>query len=145
MLTGPAVLHVATHGGWRAGFAGAETSSPVTSSPWHMDVGALPPPTQDLSGALDQAGPRWALMLAGAASPVVSLWSVADASTPALMRDYYAALQHGTGRAEVLRQAKRRLLQQPGYAHPFYWAAFIPAGDWRPLNATAFLPRRSTL
>jgi CHAT domain-containing protein len=150
MLTGPAVLHVATHGGWRAGFAGAATSGPVTSSPWpdplrgHMDVGALPPPTQDLSDALDQAGLRRALVLAVTASQVVSLWSVADASTPALMRDYYAALQHGTGRAEALRQAKRHLLQQPGYAHPFYWAAFIPAGDWRPLDATAFLPQRTT-
>jgi CHAT domain-containing protein len=60
------------------------------------------------------------------------------------MRDYYAALQQGTGRAEALRQAKRHLLQQPRYAHPFYWAAFIPAGDWRPLDATAFLPQRSS-
>jgi len=88
-------------------------------------------------------GLRRALVIAGAASQVVSLWSVADASTPALMRDYYAALQRGTGRAEALRQAKRHLLQQPGYAHPFYWAAFIPAGDWRPLDATAFLLQKS--
>src|SRR5262249_34948248 len=86
-------------------------------------------------------GLRRALVLAGAASQVVSLWSVADASTPALMRDYYAALQQGTGRAEALRQAKRRLLQQPGTAHPFYWAAFIPAGDWRPLDKTVFSPQ----
>jgi len=97
--------------------------------------------TQDLSDALDQAGLRRALVLAGAASQVVSLWNVADASTPALMRDYYAALQQGTGRAEALREAKRRLLQQPGYAHPFYWAAFIPAGDWRPLDKTVFSPQ----
>jgi len=87
-------------------------------------------------------GLRRALVVAGAASQVVTLWSVADRSTPSLMRDYYAELQRGTGRAEALRQAKRRLMQQPGYAHPFYWAAFIPAGDWRPLDAAAFLPRR---
>jgi CHAT domain-containing protein len=199
-LTGPAMLHVATHGfyGWRAGLAGAATRGPATRSPGldplRAPRGALPPPIHDLSDALDQAGLamadanrgpagivtareiagfdwtgtqlvvlsacqtgvgavasgdgvyglRRALVLAGAASQVVSLWSVADASTPALMRDYYAALQQGTGRAEALRQAKRHLLQQPRYAHPFYWAAFIPAGDWRPLDATAFLPRRST-
>jgi CHAT domain-containing protein len=89
-------------------------------------------------------GLRRALVVAGAASQVVSLWSAADAATAALMRDYYAALQQGTGRAEALRRAKRHLLQQPGYAHPFYWAAFIPAGDWRPLDATAFLPQRPT-
>jgi CHAT domain-containing protein len=199
-LTGPAMLHVATHGfyGWRAGLAGAATRGPATRGPWldplRGHIGARSPPTQDLSDGLDQAGLaladanrgpagivtareiagfdwtgtqlvvlsacqtglgavasgdgiyglRRALVLAGAASQVVSLWSVADASTPALMRDYYAALQQGTGRAEALRQAKRRLLQQPGYAHPFYWAAFIPAGDWRPLDATVFVPQRST-
>jgi CHAT domain-containing protein len=199
-LTGPAMLHVATHGfyGWRAGLAGAATRGPATRGPWPDPLRgpreALPPPTHDLSDGLDQAGLamadanrgpagivtareiagfdwtgtqlvvlsacqtgtgavasgdgvyglRRALVLAGAASQVVSLWSVADASTPALMRDYYAQLQQGTGRAEALRQAKRHLLQQPRYAHPFYWAAFIPAGDWRPLDATAFLPQRST-
>jgi CHAT domain-containing protein len=199
MLTGPAMLHIATHGfyGWRAGLAGAATRGPAmrgpSPDPLRGHIGA-PTTTHDLSDGLDQAGLamaganrgpagivtareiagfdwtgtqlvvlsacqtgvgavasgdgvyglRRALVLAGAASQVVSLWSVADASTPALMRDYYAALQQGTGRAEALRQAKRRLLQQRGYAHPFYWAAFIPAGDWRPLDATAFLPQRST-
>jgi CHAT domain-containing protein len=65
---------------------------------------------------------------------VVSLWAVSDASTRALMRDYYGELARGTGRAEALRQAKLRLLRRPRYAHPYYWAAFIPAGDWRPLD-----------
>ncbi len=60
------------------------------------------------------------------------------------MRDYYAALQHGTGRAEALRQAKLRMLHQPDTAHPFYWAAFISAGDWRPLDASVFSLQRIT-
>jgi CHAT domain-containing protein len=50
------------------------------------------------------------------------------------MRDYYGELARGTGRAEALRRAKLHLLHQPRYAHPYYWAAFIPAGDWRPLD-----------
>jgi CHAT domain-containing protein len=79
-------------------------------------------------------GLRRALVLAGAESQVVSLWSVSDASTRALMRDYYSELSRGTGRAEALRQAKLHLLHQPRYAHPHDWAAFIPAGDWRPLD-----------
>ena len=89
-------------------------------------------------------GLRRALVLAGAASQVVSLWNVADASTPGLMRDYYEALKRGTGRAEALRRAQLRMLQRPATAHPFYWAAFIPAGDWRPLDSRVFLPQRST-
>jgi len=79
-------------------------------------------------------GLRRALVLAGAESQVVSLWRVNDVSTQALMRDYYGELAHGTGRAEALRQAKLHLLRQPRYAHPYYWAAFIPAGDWTPLD-----------
>jgi CHAT domain-containing protein len=77
---------------------------------------------------------RRALVLAGAESQVVSLWNVSDASTRALMRAFYGELAHGTGRAEALRRAKLRLLRQPRFAHPYYWAAFIPAGDWTPLD-----------
>jgi CHAT domain-containing protein len=78
-------------------------------------------------------GMRRALVLAGAESQVVSLWSVSDASTRELMQAFYGELARGTGRAEALRRAKLRLLQQPRFAHPYYWAAFIPAGDWTPL------------
>jgi CHAT domain-containing protein len=85
-------------------------------------------------------GMRRALVLAGAESQVVSLWNVNDASTRALMRDYYGELSRGSGRAEALRRAKLHLLHQPRYAHPYYWAAFIPAGDWRPLDQNT-LPR----
>jgi tetratricopeptide (TPR) repeat protein len=61
-LTGPAMLHVATHGfyGWRAGLAGAATRGPATRGPWPDPLRgpreALPPPTHDLSDGLDQAG-----------------------------------------------------------------------------------------
>jgi CHAT domain-containing protein len=79
-------------------------------------------------------GMRRALVLAGAESQVVSLWNVSDASTRELMRTFYGELARGTGRAEALRQAKLRLLRQPKFAHPYYWAAFIPAGDWAPLD-----------
>jgi CHAT domain-containing protein/Tfp pilus assembly protein PilF len=78
-------------------------------------------------------GLRRALVLAGAQSQVTSLWNVNDALAPELMREFYAELARGTGRAEALRRAKLRILQQPRFAHPYYWAAFIPAGDWTPL------------
>ncbi|HWO23498.1 MAG TPA: CHAT domain-containing tetratricopeptide repeat protein [Kofleriaceae bacterium] len=78
-------------------------------------------------------GLRRALVLAGAQSQVVSLWNVSDSSAPELMREFYGELARGTGRAEALRRAKLRLMRQPRFAHPYYWAAFIPAGDWTPL------------
>jgi CHAT domain-containing protein len=81
---------------------------------------------------------RRAMVLAGAASQVVSLWNVSDSATRALMRSYYGHLTRGIGRAEAMRRAKRDLMSQPRYAHPYYWAAFIPAGDWRPLDKSVF-------
>jgi len=86
-------------------------------------------------------GMRRALVLAGAESQVVSLWNVNDSSARLLMRDYYGELSRGTGRAEALRQAKLNMLHQPRYAHPYYWAAFIPAGDWRPLDKNTIRPQ----
>jgi CHAT domain-containing protein/tetratricopeptide (TPR) repeat protein len=83
-------------------------------------------------------GMRRALVLAGAESQVVSLWSVDDVSTRELMREFYGELARGTERAEALRRAKLRLMREPRYAHPYYWAAFIPAGDWRPLDPQVF-------
>jgi len=109
----------------------------VVLSASQSGVGAVPPG----DGVY---GLRRALVLAGTASQVVSLWSVSDSATRALMRDYYGELKRGTGRAEALRQAKLRMLRQPATAHPFYWAVFIPAGDWRPLDKNIFSPRRPT-
>jgi CHAT domain-containing protein len=87
-------------------------------------------------------GLRRALILAGAASQLTSLWSVSDKSTRELMRTYYAELASGTGRAEALRQAKLQLMRQPHRAHPYYWAAFIATGDWRPLEENTILEQR---
>ena len=86
-------------------------------------------------------GMRRALVLAGAEAHVVSLWNVDDASTQQLMRDFYNELARGTGRAEALRRAKLRLLRQPTFAHPYYWAAFVVVGDWTPLQAHVIKPR----
>jgi CHAT domain-containing protein/tetratricopeptide (TPR) repeat protein len=77
---------------------------------------------------------RRALVLAGAQAQVVSLWNVSDSSARELMRALYVMLARGIGRAQALRQAKLALLRQPRFAHPYYWAAFIAAGDWTPLD-----------
>ena len=87
-------------------------------------------------------GMRRALVLAGTESQVVRLWNVNDLSARELMREYYGELARGTGRAEALRRAKLRLMRQPRYAHPYYWAAFIPADDWTPLGNNVFPQQR---
>ena len=79
-------------------------------------------------------GLRRALVLAGSQSQVISLWKVSDEATQELMVAYYERLGSGTPRDAALRETQRAFLQDPEYAHPYYWAAFIGSGDWRPLQ-----------
>jgi CHAT domain-containing protein len=78
-------------------------------------------------------GLRRALVIAGAESLVMSLWQVDDVATQNLMTGYYKRLEAGGGRSAALRDVQLELLKSPKYAHPFYWASFIPAGDSGPL------------
>ncbi len=75
-------------------------------------------------------GLRRALALAGSESQVISLWVVNDNSTNRLMVNYYKRLMNNTGRSDALRQTQLEMLQSEIYQHPYYWAAFIPSGDW---------------
>jgi CHAT domain-containing protein len=79
-------------------------------------------------------GLRRALVIAGAESQVISLWKVADDATKDLMINYYTRLNTNEGRSFALHEAQRDMLKSEKYAHPYYWAAFIPSGDWRPIN-----------
>jgi CHAT domain-containing protein len=78
-------------------------------------------------------GLRRALVLAGSRSQVMSLWRVDDAATRDLMVDFYKRLLAGAGRADALRDAQLEMLAIPNREHPYYWAAFIQSGDWRPI------------
>ena len=79
-------------------------------------------------------GLRRAFSLAGAESLVMSLWPISDYATRKLMGEYYKNLKLGLGRGEALRQVQLTMLKQSGNLHPFYWANFIQAGDWTPLE-----------
>ena len=89
-------------------------------------------------------GLTWALFMAGAPSQVVSQWSVNDASTAALMEQFYAGLKAGEAKGAALRAAELALLKDGQHGHPYYWAPFILLGDWRdisrPFNAAARAP-----
>ncbi|NET61557.1 MAG: CHAT domain-containing protein [Symploca sp. SIO2E6] len=47
---------------------------------------------------------------------------------------YYDKLFANQGRSEALRQTQLEMLKTEEYAHPYYWSAFIPSGDWREMN-----------
>jgi CHAT domain-containing protein/Flp pilus assembly protein TadD len=75
-------------------------------------------------------GLRRALVIAGSQSQLLSLWVVSDEGTKDLMVKYYQNLKAGKGRHEALREAQMELLKTPEYEHPYYWASFVPSGDW---------------
>jgi CHAT domain-containing protein/tetratricopeptide (TPR) repeat protein len=70
-----------------------------------------------------------AFFYAGTPSLVVSLWKVQDRSTADLMVNLYREIGRTQTKAEALRQAKLRLIQQGRYADPHYWAPFVLTGD----------------
>ncbi len=82
-------------------------------------------------------GLRRALALAGSESQVISLWQVDDFATKDLMVKYYQRVLDNEGRSEAMRQTQLGMLVTEGYQHPYYWASFIPSGDWREMNAAS--------
>jgi tetratricopeptide (TPR) repeat protein len=63
---------------------------------------------------------------AGAASVVVSLWPVNDASTARLMTRFYRHLRAGATPAAAMRRGQAELRRE--YPHPYYWAPFLVIG-----------------
>jgi len=79
-------------------------------------------------------GLRRAFTLAGAQTQLMTLWKVDDEETKNLMIDYYQRLQDGEGRGEALRQVQLEMLNNSQTQHPYFWASFIPTGNWRALD-----------
>jgi CHAT domain-containing protein len=81
-------------------------------------------------------GLRRAFQIAGARTVIMSLWAVEDAATRQWMRALYEArLQRKLDTLESTHAASVSVLRDrraKGLStHPFYWAAFVAAGDWR--------------
>jgi len=87
----------------------------------------------DIANGEGVYGLRRALVMAGAESQLFSLWKVDDTGTKDLMVKYYQRLLNNEGRSQALRQTQLEMLRSQNYQHPYYWAAFIPSGDWTPM------------
>jgi len=69
-----------------------------------------------------------AVLTTGAKTVVSSLWPVDDAATRALFEAFYAELVARRSPAKALQEAARSVRAHPGWAHPYYWAAFQVSG-----------------
>ena len=78
-------------------------------------------------------GLQRAFLLAGARSLVMSLYSVPDAESRELMRDFYGGLKAGKSKAAALHEAELNMIRarrkKNGAAHPFFWASFVLVGE----------------
>ncbi len=68
---------------------------------------------------------------AGVETLIASLWSVSDEGTMALMSTFYDGLAQGLDLAAAMAGAQRKLMADPRFANPFFWAPFVIVGDWR--------------
>ena len=76
----------------------------------------------------EHVGLMQAMLTTGVQAVVASLWPVDDAATRAMFETFYAELAAGRSPAKAMQEAARFVRVQPGWAHPFYWAAFQVSG-----------------
>jgi len=68
----------------------------------------------------------------GARSTVATLWPVRDQVAAQMMTQFYQDLrQPGIPKAQALRHAQLKLLENKSFSEPFFWASFVMVGNWR--------------
>ena len=154
---GSRLIHLETHGfayeneaGARATFVALSSDSGATAPPPEGDgmltvgevldglprlhaelvvLGACQTGLGDLKDAEGTVGLQRAFLAKGARSTLVSLWTVDDRASAALLREFYQQwLGGGMGKSEALRRAQTAVRSTPGFEHPRFWAAFVLAG-----------------
>lgn len=91
-----------------------------------------------VGGGDELLGLMRAFLYAGAASLVLSLWTVEDRSTAQLMEVFYQKLAAGWTKGAALRYAQLQFTGEDSdvaerYTHPYFWAPFFLVGDAGPL------------
>ena len=164
----PAVLHLATHGAadlvagersrlvFSPAFDGGPSESLFLREVYELPLGGVD--LAVLSACETERGPdvrgegvqgfSRAVLAAGAARVVTTLWRVPDAASAELMRVFYYHLQRGERADDALAKAKRALITSETLAHPHYWAAFVLTGGtdalpralrWREVGGAALM------
>jgi CHAT domain-containing protein len=68
---------------------------------------------------------------AGARSALATLWEINDVAAAGLVADFYRGLQDSSiSRAKALQRAQVKMLSDPRYEHPGFWAPFLLINNW---------------
>ena len=68
---------------------------------------------------------------AGATSALATLWLISDEASTKLVSEFYRQLQDPSlSKAVALQRAQLKMLNDPVYSHPAYWAAFLLLNNW---------------
>ncbi|RLC08366.1 MAG: hypothetical protein DRI57_24150 [Deltaproteobacteria bacterium] len=65
----------------------------------------------------------------GVRSAIATLWPVDDRATSEIVTRFCVNLKAGSSKAEALQNARKKLMDTPGYSHPAYWAPFLLIGS----------------
>ncbi|HZP67347.1 MAG TPA: CHAT domain-containing protein [Rudaea sp.] len=123
----------------RGNGAGLLTAQKITAYPlggvsWVV-LAACDSGLGDVVGDEGVFGLRRAFRIAGAHTVVMSLWEIDDAATTDWMTALYRARLGGADTVESMASAELAALASRRShhlsTHPYYWAGFVAAGDWR--------------
>lgn len=68
---------------------------------------------------------------AGARSALATLWFINDQASSALVSEFYRQLQDpSVSKAVALQRAQLKMLEEPAFDHPAYWAPFLLLNNW---------------
>ncbi len=68
---------------------------------------------------------------AGARSAVATLWFINDQASSDLVAEFYRQIQDpSVSKAAALQRAQLKMIGDPVYRHPAYWAAFLLLNNW---------------
>ena len=68
---------------------------------------------------------------AGARSALATLWFINDQASSTLVSEFYRQLQDSSvSKAVALQRAQLKMLEEPAYDHPAYWAPFLLLNNW---------------
>ena len=69
---------------------------------------------------------------AGARCALATLWFVQDESAALLMGEFYTQLRDDVraSKAQALQRAQIKILHDPRFGHPAYWAPYLMIGNW---------------